>query len=219
MNEAWQRAGLADFRRHAGLTDFEEYFLQSILRLADTSGVLADNASAVRTVAFTVPWASSLYTAYQAGQIWQSHLHKALLSASAACEYLQVDRLNLPTARNWRAILSTYLSVPSASAAPLIIGPQDVERHQLEVASLVLSGSGQPSSLTFDQLNLLAAEIAVGFISRSASLSDFIYDLKNLNPRQKGFRPKVIDLIMRPGRLFHVIVPVGGRISLKASKP
>jgi hypothetical protein len=65
MSMAWQRARLAELCIDAGLSESEQFFLQSVIRLADTSGVLTDNALAVRTASFTVPWASSLTAAYK----------------------------------------------------------------------------------------------------------------------------------------------------------
>jgi hypothetical protein len=43
---AWQRSRLAELSIDAGLSESEQFFLQSVIRLADTSGVLTDNALA-----------------------------------------------------------------------------------------------------------------------------------------------------------------------------
>jgi hypothetical protein len=153
MGIAWQRARLAVLCTDAGLSDSEQMFLQTVVRLVDTSGVLADNALALRTASLAVPWAGSLNSAYAENRRprqprWE-YVQKAFSSALTACDRLQPTTLVLPTALHWKNEISPLLGNPQAAAtSPLAVSAAEVEAHQLEICSLVLTrgASWQPRS-------------------------------------------------------------------------
>lgn len=213
MSEAWQRARLAELCMSAGLSEAEQYFLQSVIRLADTSGVLTDNALAVRTASLAVPWASSLSIAHQEGQPYWKYVKRALQSALNSCNRLQPDRLALPTALSWRDTISSMLIGPHSGGLPLKVSASQVEAHQLETCSLVLTKTVNPL-LTTAMLELLAAEVALGLISRLTDIGQILSEAKNLSSREPDFRPKLARLLAGQTKEFNVLVPVGGASSL-----
>lgn len=214
VSEAWQRAWLAEFCRDAGLDEIEEYFLQTVVRLTDISGVLSDNALGVRTASFAVPWASSLYPAYRDGPLRHYYFQAALQSARLACDNLQPGSFPFPTARSWLTRLSNILAVPITRAlAPLNITSTEAQEHQREMVSFVLDTESRPS-LTFEFVDNLAAEVAFGLLSRAASLDKFVWQLRILKPGMPGLRSDLARMLLRPTRIFNTLVSVGGARTL-----
>lgn len=211
MSRAWQRARLAVLCNDAGFSDSEQMFLQNVIRLVDTSGVLADNALALRTASLTVPWAGSVNTAYaESKQPRWEYVQKAFSSALTACDRLQPARLGLPTALHWKNEISPLLSKPQAAAAsPLAVSAAEVEAHQLEICSLVLT-KGASASVLMPIVGLLAAEVALGLISYSCDTVQLLYQAERLNPKGSNFRDQLARLIAGQPKEFRVLVPVGG---------
>src|SRR5690348_17019582 len=112
MSEAWQREKIAEFCRDADLSELEEYFLQSVVKLTNVSGVLGDNAIGIRTASFAVPWASSLFPAYKNGPLRQTYFEAAVQSANRSCLSLQPEKFSLATTRDWQARLAGILAAP-----------------------------------------------------------------------------------------------------------
>ena len=209
MTQAWQRARLAEVCSDAGLKNHEHYFLQSVIRLADTSGVLADNALAIRTASFAAPWASSLSVSYRDDQPRWKYVRRSLQSALKACDRLLSTGLSMPAVLVWRQSILSILAAPNGASAPqLIINNSEVENHQLEICALALSKTVPVSSLTI--LDLLASEVAVGLISRAADIDELLQQAKNINSKTSDFRSRLAHLLSGQTRSFNVLVPVGG---------
>ena len=210
MSRAWQRARLADLCTDAGLSEPEQLFVQSVIRLADTSGVLTDNALAVRTASLTVPWASSLTSSYNNGQPRWRYVERALGSALDACNRLQPARLPIATASNWQNRISTVLVAAQAGTVPsLTVTAAEVEAHQLEITSLVLDKTANKSALS-SIFDILAAEVALGLISHSVDIDLLLTRIKRLKPSKAGFREDLARLLAGQPESFNVLVPVGG---------
>ena len=182
MSQAWQRDRLAEFCSDARISEAGTYFLQSVVRLADPSGVLEDNALSTRTASFTVPWAASTLEACKDGYLREWHARNALESALKACDNLQSLYHLLPTAAAWHAQLSSTLGEPSLQVShPMNIKPSEVAMHQREVASLMLAQDPSPSP-ALGLVKLLAGEVAISLISRNADLDHFVWELQRLRP-------------------------------------
>lgn len=214
MGIAWQRARLAALCIDAGLGESEQMFLQNVIRLVDTSGVLADNALALRTASLTVPWAGSLNSAYAENRRprqprWE-YVQKAFSSALTACDRLQPATLVLPTALHWKNEISPLLSNPRAAAAsPLAVSTAEVEAHQLQICSLVLT-RGASAPVLMPIVGLLAAEVALGLISHSCDIAQLLYQAERLDLKGPNFRDELARLIAGQPKEFRVLVPVGG---------
>jgi hypothetical protein len=210
MSGAWQRYRIAEFSSGVGLKTAEELFLQTVVRLADTTGVLTDSALATRTASFSVPWLASLVPVYKSRHLKESHFQKALTSASSACARLSLGQKLLPTAHKWKSELSTIQagSVTPASVPVINIPSAEVINHQREVASLILLG--RIASPTPDTLNLFAAEVALGLISRVADPDLLITNLRHISATDPTARLQIVNLLCSPGEQFKVIVSVIG---------
>jgi len=208
VSRAWQRARLANLCVDAGLSEPEQLFVQSVIRLADTSGVLTDNALAARTASLTVPWASSLMSSYKDGQPRWKYVERALRSALDACNRLQPTRLPIPTASNWQNRISTVLASDQAGTVPsLTVTGLEVEAHQLEITSFVLRQTANNDAVAFD---VLAAEVALGLISHSVDIDLLLDRIKRLKPGKASFREDLAKLLAGQPESFNVLVPVGG---------
>lgn len=207
MSKGWSRTRLTEFCAQARLVPHEEHFVHAVLHLMNTTGVLSETALAVRTASFSVPWAESVLSAHRIGKLHAPHVRKALTSARVACDRLASLRLPLACAAGWLTSLRTAEQIGNFTIAPAINAARlDVDLHMREAVQVALG----PTPISPDVVEVLAAEVAQGLISRAADPDEYLVRLRDLDTNDPWFRTNLVEALIFRERAHLVLVPVHG---------